>query len=112
MSHYKHVDYSDAVNARHLEKENTRLYKNLVEIYVRRNESVPVVTSSVKKPLQVRKKEALVIREENMRLLARILSVRSTPSLCKKELEKKHWLPFLLYKSRRYVNKSAIIENA
>ena len=107
----KQIDYSNPAYSKNIEKENVRIYKNLIDIYVREKKVVNEhqdTSKKVKKPQYADKS----IIEDNLRLFVRLINVQPTKSLCKKELDKTHWKNVLLYKSRKFLNKKAMIRNA
>lgn len=115
MSLLYKVDYSNPFNMKRIERENMRIYRNLINIYTRKPQ---VVTLSkvheynqgefVKSKCLVRFKQMKQIQDDNLRLFIRLLKTKPTPAYTLKECQK-HWQMFLLFKSRKFINKNARI---
>lgn len=109
------IDYSNPTKLKGIERENMRIYKNLINIYTRKpninfltDEHKHQQSEYQKSKCATRFNHLKSIQDENLRLFISLLKIKPTKSLTIEETDK-HWQNFLIFKSRKFLNKNARI---
>lgn len=118
LSLYERIDYGSPINIKKIERDNLRIYKNLIVIYTRKplmnkidkNYKVQLAQFQQSRCLN-RFNNLKKIQNENLRLFLNLLKVKPDKNLTKNEYNK-NWKNYLLFKSRRFINTNARIKGA
>lgn len=116
LSLYERIDYGSPINIKKIERDNLRIYKNLINIYTRKplmnieDKNYKVHLSQFQQSRCLNRYNHLKrIQDENLRLFLNLLKVKPDKNLTKQEYNK-HWQKFLMHKSKRFLNINARIK--